>query len=68
MFMFVGVTEWGNKEESGSLRREGWGEGHGYSEVLRWQPPPVWIMDHLILALMARFDFVLTACRIYGPW
>jgi hypothetical protein len=23
-------------EESGSLRREGWGEGHGYSEVLRW--------------------------------
>jgi hypothetical protein len=22
--------------ESGSLGREGWGEGRGYSEVLRW--------------------------------
>jgi hypothetical protein len=22
--------------ESGSLRREGWGEGRGYLEVLRW--------------------------------
>jgi hypothetical protein len=22
--------------ESGSLRREGWGEGGGYSEVLTW--------------------------------
>jgi hypothetical protein len=26
----------GQIEESGSLGREGWGEGHDYSEVPRW--------------------------------
>jgi hypothetical protein len=26
----------GQLEESGSLRREGWGEGRGYSEVPKW--------------------------------
>jgi hypothetical protein len=36
MFMSVGVTGRDKLGESGSLRREGWGEGRGYSEVLRW--------------------------------
>jgi hypothetical protein len=26
----------GQRQESGSVGREGWGEGHGYFEVLRW--------------------------------
>jgi hypothetical protein len=35
MFMFVGVTGWGKLGESGSLRREGWGDDRVYFEVSR---------------------------------
>jgi hypothetical protein len=42
--------------ESGTLRREGWGEGHSYTEVLRWYPPPMSIKDRIILAPMVSFD------------
>jgi hypothetical protein len=36
MFMYCGFDWVGQIGESRSLRREGWGEGRGYSEVLRW--------------------------------
>jgi hypothetical protein len=36
MFMFCCCDRVEQIGESRSLRREGWGEGHGYSEVLRW--------------------------------
>jgi hypothetical protein len=46
------VDQAGQIGESGSLGRKVWGEGRGYSEILRWQSPPVSIKDHVILALM----------------
>jgi hypothetical protein len=36
MFMYCGCDQEGKLEESGSLKREGLGEGRGYSEVPRW--------------------------------
>jgi hypothetical protein len=36
MFIYCGCDRAGQLEESCSLRREGRGEGRGYSEVLRW--------------------------------
>jgi hypothetical protein len=36
MFLYCGYDRAEQLGESGSLRREGWGEGHGYSEVSRW--------------------------------
>jgi hypothetical protein len=35
MFLYCGCDRVGQFGERGSLGREGWGEGHGYSEVLR---------------------------------
>jgi hypothetical protein len=35
MFMYCGCDRVGQIGESGALRREGRGEGSGYSEVLR---------------------------------
>jgi hypothetical protein len=46
----------GQLGDGGTLRREGQGEGHDYSEVSRWSPPPVSINDCVILAPMTRFD------------
>jgi hypothetical protein len=45
--------------ENGSLRKEGWGEGRGYSEVPRWWPPLVLIKDYVILALMDKLWFCI---------
>jgi hypothetical protein len=45
MFMYYGCDRGGELGESCSRRREGRGEGCSYSEVLRWQPPPVSIKD-----------------------
>jgi hypothetical protein len=36
MFMYCECDQVGQLGERGSLRREGWGEGRGYSEVPRW--------------------------------
>jgi hypothetical protein len=36
MFLYCGCDRLGQLEESGSLEREGWREGRGYSEVPRW--------------------------------
>jgi hypothetical protein len=36
MFLYCGCDLAGQIEEIGSLRREGWREGCGYSEVSRW--------------------------------
>jgi hypothetical protein len=36
MFMYCDCDRAGQMGESGSLRREGWREGRGYSEVLGW--------------------------------
>jgi hypothetical protein len=37
VYVHVYYCDWtGQLGESGSLEREGWGEGHDYSEVLRW--------------------------------
>jgi hypothetical protein len=36
IFMYSGCDRTEQIGESGSLRREGWGEGRGYSEVPRW--------------------------------
>jgi hypothetical protein len=36
MFMYVDCDWAGQIGESGSLRREGWGEVRGYFEVPRW--------------------------------
>jgi hypothetical protein len=36
MLLYCGFDRTGQIEESGSLGREGWGEGHGYSRVQRW--------------------------------
>jgi hypothetical protein len=36
MFMYYCCDRTGKIGESGSLRREGWGEGCDYSEVSRW--------------------------------
>jgi hypothetical protein len=44
----------GQIRESGSLEREEWGEGRGYSEVLRWLPPLVSFKDYVILAPMDK--------------
>jgi hypothetical protein len=35
MFLYCGCDRVGQLGERGSLRREWWGEGRGYSEVLR---------------------------------
>jgi hypothetical protein len=56
MFMYYGCDRVGQIGESGSLRRKGWGEGRGYSEVPRWYPPLVLIKDRVVLAPMASFD------------
>jgi hypothetical protein len=56
MFMYCGCDQAGQIGESGSLEMEGWGEGRGYSKILRWSPPPVSIKDLIVLALMASFD------------
>jgi hypothetical protein len=36
MFIYFCCVRAGQLGESGSFGREGWGEGRGYSEVLRW--------------------------------
>jgi hypothetical protein len=36
MFMYCGCDREGQLGKSGSLRREGRGEGRGYSKVPRW--------------------------------
>jgi hypothetical protein len=36
MFIFYLCDQMGQLGESGALRREGWREGCGYFEVLRW--------------------------------
>jgi hypothetical protein len=54
MFMLCCCDRAGQLGESGSLGREWWGEGHGYSEVPRWYPPPMSIKDHIILVLMDK--------------
>jgi hypothetical protein len=36
MFLYCGCDRVGQIGESGSLIREGWEEGRGYSEVPRW--------------------------------
>jgi hypothetical protein len=54
--MYCGCDQAGQIGESGSLKMEGWGEGRGYSKILRWSPPPVSIKDLIVLALMASFD------------
>jgi hypothetical protein len=36
MFMYCGCDQAGELGEMGSLGREGWGEGHGCSEVPIW--------------------------------
>jgi hypothetical protein len=36
MFLYYGCDRAGQIEEIGSLRRDGWGEGHGNYEVPRW--------------------------------
>jgi hypothetical protein len=37
LYLFYVCCDWvGQLGESGLLRREGWGEGRGYSEVPRW--------------------------------
>jgi hypothetical protein len=36
MFVYCCYDRAGQLGESGSLRREGWGEGRGYFEVVRW--------------------------------
>jgi hypothetical protein len=46
----------GQSGESGSLRREGWGDGRGYSDAPRLLPPPMLIKDHTILAPMVSLD------------
>jgi hypothetical protein len=56
MFMYYGCDRGGELGESCSRRREGRGEGCSYSEVLRWQPPPVSIKDCVVLALMTSFS------------
>jgi hypothetical protein len=35
MFLYYGCDRVGQLGERGLLRKEGWGEGHGYSEVSR---------------------------------
>jgi hypothetical protein len=41
MFLYCVCDRAGQLGERGSLRREGRGEGCGYSEVPRWWPPPM---------------------------
>jgi hypothetical protein len=36
MFMYYVCDQAGQLGERGSLGREGWGEGRGYSDVLMW--------------------------------
>jgi hypothetical protein len=36
LYLCLLVHPAGQIGESGALEREGWGEGHGYSEVIRW--------------------------------
>jgi hypothetical protein len=36
MFMYCGCDRAGQIGESGSLGREGWGEGRGYFEIPMW--------------------------------
>jgi hypothetical protein len=36
MFLHYECDRAGQLGESGSLRREGWGEGRGYSKVPKW--------------------------------
>jgi hypothetical protein len=55
IYAHVCCCDWvGQIGESGSLGREGWGEGRGYSNFSRWYPPPVLIKDRVILALMDK--------------
>jgi hypothetical protein len=56
MFLYCGCARARQIGESGSLRTEGWGEGHSYSEVSRWWPLLVSIKDHVVLVPMAIFD------------
>jgi hypothetical protein len=44
----------GQIEESRAFRREGWGVGHGYSEVPRWQSPLVSIKDRVVLTPVGK--------------
>jgi hypothetical protein len=48
MFLYCGCDQVGPIGESGSLRREGWGESRGYSKVPRWWSPPVSIKDRAV--------------------
>jgi hypothetical protein len=50
--------------KSGALKREWWGAGCDYYEILRWYPSSMSIKERAILVPIDKFSFVLTTCQI----